>query len=1401
MFKTHRQILSPMFSAFAVILSVCGVLTMRAQNPNDVSAQLSRNISSQGREFWIAIPENDYSNPLVNALEIYVTSSQNTHVTLEHSISQFSLTKEVKPYSVTTFSTRDGSALWNWELTKFEQIESGAIHIFAEHPVSVYILNAKERSADGYTALPVQAWGNEYMHCSYYDHFDETLSKEWGSGFTIIAADNGTEVTINLRGKNYDGRGRTVSGRTIPFIEKIILNKGETYTVQGNGKTIATFDLTGSFISANKPIGLVSYHQRAMLPSNNQNGRSYLVEMIPPIHAWGKRHVALEFQREGKGDFFRILASENDTRWTLKYYDKNTGQLIRESQERTLQAGEFYEELNNYAGRGQAESIRGVSVWEASKPVLLMQYSYSTFWDNTNDYDPFMSVVTPVEQYISATVFETPTLPSFQTHWFNLIAVGDTNDTNASLLKSIQLDGIPLWQTQPQLLQRNIPKTNLYTTQIKMAPGSHIIAGASTFSGHVYGFGNFNSYGLPAAIALKRINRIDTLPPDVTKTDSCGNYHFYVSELKNSPGDPKVVQRDQGIYSVELVQYLSENYRIRYITAPTIPYEPIAFQFQFSLEVIDPTKNAFGVVTIVDRAGNSISDTSRYTSPSVSFSPPFLQFGAIRAGTQNKRTISIINKGENPVFISGINLRDGGIFVLDNNGSISSVPPNDSVQLVITFKAPEQQSGTYADEIIIHLPCSEYRIPIRGSSVRPCVHIDDWDMGKVIVGSELCSGAGTAPLLLSNFGTDTLIVDSIFIEGSEQFSLGKQTTTFPFKIAPGSQYPIHLLCFKPEKVGEDKTIIKIISNSDKGCTDSAYIKGTGVKPGPFTQNEDFGTVRIVTSVQRTIELHNKGTAPIELSEIILSDVSGDFKIISIEPELLPSKPIVINPNERPVLVVLEFTPQLQQSYTETLKFKLITGEIIESSLRGIGFLPDIETTGFVFPDSTPVSIEHPIQGNLTIRRKNTIGDVSILSITEPNSGEFLISDLPISSAITLDERQQTITLPVLFKPTGLGLRTDFVIVKSDCAPGPEPIKSRLDTIRFAGKSFNRIIGTPNISTIDTLNFGHISTCETVTRYFFINNPGGTANLIIKALTLLEGDAIIFSPQELKNDITILPNEPKQFFVIFKPSLSGYYDALIQIEDNIGSKKTIVLKAYAHKIPVHITSLEKEDVEPGVTINLPIIVKGKDIIKSNITHLSVEVKGALRQVNFKSNVRLNKVVIPGWSFSEQPTITESADTSILRFAITGTNPLGSEGTLAECPISFFVSESAEVPISIHTSVRNEDNCADITNSGGKVSLTSCFVGAPRLKFGFPIVLTVPELSKEKTIIVNYSTGINSPLTIEIFNALGQKVLSTEKEYSSDGEFSARFDMNQYPVGLYICKFTCGPYILTSRTILQ
>lgn len=1402
-YNVHRYNLLFSRALCLCALLCCVVGSLRAQIDNEGNAELSRNITSQGREFWIAIPQNDYANPLVNALEIYVTSSQQTTVTVEHAASRFIMTKEVQPYSVTTFTTRDASALWNWELTKSETIQSGAIHITAEHPVSVYVMSAKERSADGYTALPLQAWGREYMHCGYYDHYDQTLVKEWGGGFVVVAADNGTEITLRLRGKNITGLGRTVGGRTIPNQQKIILNKGETYVVQGNGQTLGTFDLTGTSISANKPIGVISYHQRAMLPSNNQNGRSYLVEMMPPVHAWGKKHVALEYQREGKGDFFRILAAENDTRWSLKYYDKNTGKLLRQSQERVLQQGEFYEELNSYAGRGQAESIRGVSVWESNKPVLIMQYSYSTFWDNTNDYDPFMTIVSPVEQYITASVFQTPTLASFQTHWFNMLVVGDRTDSSHSKLKSIQLDGQPLWQIQPQLLQRNIPGTDLYWAQIKVTPGSHLVAGSTPFTGHIYGFGNFNSYGMPAAISLKQLHRVDTLPPVITKKDSCGTYHCKVSELRNEQGDPRLVQKDQGIYSIELVDYLSNNYRIKYRTAPTIPYDPIAWVFDYSLEVINPAFDAVGIVTILDRAGNAVTDTVRYFSPDIRISSQSLHFGRVRSGNEQRRTLVMTNTGPVPLVMNAPILRQGIVFAVESSQTEWIIPPYDSLLVTIVFNAPVGISQTFTDDVRIGLSCASYTIPVYAQSVRPCAEVSDIQFGKVIVGTESCTneilGNGCK---IANKGSDTLVVYGIDIMGSSDITAAIPPDVFPLRIPPNDYKIVHSFCFRPEHSGPDSAVLILRSNSDDGCRDSAWVRGTGVKPGPISNDVDYGIVRIKTTMQKTIEVRNKGTAAVILRAVDILDTQH-FSINSIAPALDPNVGIVLNPNDKPIIISISFTPLAEEFYETIVRCSFDNGEPIESVITGRGYVPNIAAMGYIFPDSSIIKVQHPSIGTLSVRRLNIYGNAKIIAIHAPQSADFIVSDIPSGTIVTLDEKNTEQSFSVIFTPQQIGKRRDFAIVESDCVEGPVPIGSRYDTVWFEG--YGKALrdgGTPNITTIDTLDFGAATLCEQeLYEYFPINNPGGTDTLVIYGFELIEGNAAEFGYENLNEEVHILPNQPKQFRLRYSPQKVGGTFAKIRILDNIDSSKTIVMRGKGHSIPVSFELQSKRRIEPGEVIRVPIIVHSAEIHKAQCRKIRMSITWKTKQAYYAGQVRVNTLLAPSWKLSTVPALAMRDSLTTLNFDMEGALPLASEGTLAEFDIRLLVSDESLVPLSLDVEILHDDHCANVETVNTEIELTACFVGAPTISTG-KVPMSMSIEAQGSNLYLRYSSGLAMGMRFEIFDALGTMLKTIYIPPTPSEEYSTiPIDLGTISKGWYACIMTCGPYRIVSHTILQ
>ena len=269
--------------------------------------------STEGTEFYVAFPLNDNEDQQSQTLAIYVTSRVDNKVTIFNELLGIDDTKIIKANETVEFSTIKGGLEKSVEQKITDKVINAGIKITSDSPVSVYCLNSKFATSEGYMAIPTKSWGTEYIHNSFYD-FDEV--REWAGGFVVLAKEDNTKLQIKIRdGANkQSGFGETTGGQRHGDIVTKTLNTGDIYIVQGSGKSRGIFDLSGSIINADKPIGLISYHNRAMIPSTVvSTGRDHLIEMLPPTQAWGIEYFSIELDRKtDKGDYFRIVAGEDN---------------------------------------------------------------------------------------------------------------------------------------------------------------------------------------------------------------------------------------------------------------------------------------------------------------------------------------------------------------------------------------------------------------------------------------------------------------------------------------------------------------------------------------------------------------------------------------------------------------------------------------------------------------------------------------------------------------------------------------------------------------------------------------------------------------------------------------------------------------------------------------------------------------------------------------------------------------------------------------------------------------------------------------------------------------------------------------------------------------------------------
>lgn len=566
-----KKITQPLIALFVLLLSISGMMVP--------VKQAHAALDSKGTDFFIAFPKNYNS---AGNLSLYITSDTDTQGVVQVAGLGFS-----KAFSLTAHAIVKVDIPRSAQLMPSNSVSKLGITVKADHEVTVYGLNQQSYTTDAYLSLPVDALGFEYIPISY-----DTIASSLPSQVAIVGVYDGTTVTITPS-VNADGHS---AGQ--PF--SIDINSSETFLLTSGS------DLTGSIITSSAPVAVLSGVECTNVPKTVA-ACDHIVEMMPPVSTWGKSFVTVPLATRKRGDLFRVLASQD-----------NTVIMINGVETSVLNRGEHYETI-----------LTGQSQIEASHPVLLAQYSVGQNYDGVIS-DPFMMLVPPSEQFLNSYNFSTlDSTSGFNNSFVNVVAPTES-------LNTIYLDDVPVDIAR----FKAIGSSGFSGAQIQVGPGSHSINSSVPFGIYVYGFGNFDSYGYPGGMAFDFINPLgDIYMPNVklmlldsviqgTATDNedldingildqgedinhnglidrrtedlNGNGVLDDGEDINGNG---VLDRDSGLYRIEL-EAGYENLQLQ-----LDDFVPGALQANFTLSRIDPSKPGFGVLNIIDGAGNTVSKT------------------------------------------------------------------------------------------------------------------------------------------------------------------------------------------------------------------------------------------------------------------------------------------------------------------------------------------------------------------------------------------------------------------------------------------------------------------------------------------------------------------------------------------------------------------------------------------------------------------------------------------------------------------------------------------------------------------------------------------------------------------------------------------------------------------------
>jgi len=553
--------------------------------------------NNMGREFYFSfIP--CWESAGSHDLKLYISSTVRTKVVVIVDEKGYEKIKYTRPNDIIEFvlSPAIGQPYRKTDRDKPEpdQVFKGAgVHVVADDPIICYGVTRYQYTSDGFLCIPVPALGKDYIISAFADPSPNTI--QWLPAYTnITAAYDKTKVTFTMGGNDWSA---TAGGMLPDDYKTWPMNAGDVLVIAGLGSHA---DLSGSQVSATKPVAVVSGNYCAYIPTNC--GCCDVIESMElPTNTWGSEYHVTKIFGRLKNSIIKIYAKESKTK---VFRDQvNIGFL------RYAGGVEGNGHLHMRADEGEPRPI----IISGDKPINVTQYNTGQ-QDDSVVSDPFQMVLVPVEQYQKDITFNTPGTRGgfgFAKNYINLCYESDTTENLPDDLEIAfynRTDSVFDWyKLKDTLGTTGTPfvissSGNQYSMTTFKLPGDGVykLKADKPFAAYAYGFSWCDSYGFPASVALADLTKPDTVPPDpVWLMDCQGNV--------NTIGNPTEFVTDKP----EDAEYRS-NLRTIYMHPESYNYKLLEGEFMpcedqitpWGLECVDDSEDAYARISFSDCAGN-----------------------------------------------------------------------------------------------------------------------------------------------------------------------------------------------------------------------------------------------------------------------------------------------------------------------------------------------------------------------------------------------------------------------------------------------------------------------------------------------------------------------------------------------------------------------------------------------------------------------------------------------------------------------------------------------------------------------------------------------------------------------------------------------------------------------------
>lgn len=552
-------------SLFRSVLRTVAALCLGAALPTFAA------LDNQGKDFLLPFLPNLVGTAQV--LQLHLTSETETTVDVEYPANSptFSVSVNLTPGDITVVDLPLTADDWT-----SNQVANNAVRASSDEEFVVYTVNLQYQTSDAALGLPVDTMNTDYIVAAYPAAFSDFGAN---SHFIVYAAFDETEVTIN---QSVDAGGH-VAG--VPYT--ISLGAGEAFYLEG-GANGAPGDLSGSIITANRPVGVVNGNGCTQVP-NGTTACDAIYEIAQPTQTWGTSILTANLPNRANGSIYRVFASRNDTDVELD------GVLLG-----SINRGEFIE----------TDVIDGNHLFESTNPenpIYVVQFMTGQDYPNaTRTGDPAMGNMIPADQYGFNYTFSTAGDGQFAEQYLTVIAHNDD-------LGSVLLDGVAIPSTDFE----PISSTDFSVAIQQLSEGVHTTSSpSSSLFGHgitVEGYNPYDSFIYPGGALFEFIARTgDPWDPICSGEADSGTFNGSVTD--NMPSEDvngngvldsgedtngnSNLDSDTGVFFVELTSATNATLTVN-------PFTPGDGSATFVVSQNNENEVGSALVTATDGVGNT----------------------------------------------------------------------------------------------------------------------------------------------------------------------------------------------------------------------------------------------------------------------------------------------------------------------------------------------------------------------------------------------------------------------------------------------------------------------------------------------------------------------------------------------------------------------------------------------------------------------------------------------------------------------------------------------------------------------------------------------------------------------------------------------------------------------------